>query len=239
MDCQKKYISLHYKTNTFRIDVIIIKQMETLRTIPTWKYDELHIEHWQTPENDLYQTREELEAAMPDNINWTLWDELVEQTKKQILEMPEPQEEEKTPETRHVWCYNTNGKLIGEFNSVEQAANKLDIPKTSVYQSIWRQRPYHKRQLYFSYNKLSVAELEKVKTMKAKKLIDEQDNSRTVEKWVYNLRGELLGHYESSDEVAKTFNIERGAVNYYAWKQEPYYKKNILILSHPIQQDTE
>ena len=35
-------------------------------------------------EDDLYKTREELEEAMPHNINWTLWDELVKQT-KQVL----------------------------------------------------------------------------------------------------------------------------------------------------------
>lgn len=33
-------------------------------------------------EDDLYVTREQLEEAMPHNVNWTLWDELVNKTKK-------------------------------------------------------------------------------------------------------------------------------------------------------------
>lgn len=35
---------------------------------------------------DLYLTREELEEAMPNNINWKLWNELVEQTRKELQE---------------------------------------------------------------------------------------------------------------------------------------------------------
>lgn len=35
-------------------------------------------------EDDLYNTREELEEAMPHNINWTLWDELVNKTRKDL-----------------------------------------------------------------------------------------------------------------------------------------------------------
>lgn len=35
-------------------------------------------------EDDLYTSREELEQAMPHNINWTLWDSLVNKTKKDL-----------------------------------------------------------------------------------------------------------------------------------------------------------
>lgn len=35
-------------------------------------------------EDDLYQTREELEEAMPHNINWDKWDKLVNKTKKDL-----------------------------------------------------------------------------------------------------------------------------------------------------------
>lgn len=35
-------------------------------------------------EDDLYTSREELEEAMPHNINWTLWDSLVDKTKKDL-----------------------------------------------------------------------------------------------------------------------------------------------------------
>lgn len=35
-------------------------------------------------EDDLYTSREELEQAMPHNINWTLWDSLVNKTRKDL-----------------------------------------------------------------------------------------------------------------------------------------------------------
>lgn len=46
-------------------------------------YNTKYIERYAS-DDDLYQTREELEDAEPNNINWKLWDELVKQTKLQI-----------------------------------------------------------------------------------------------------------------------------------------------------------
>lgn len=58
------------------------KQIEAFsRTITI--YNTKYIERF-VGEDDLYQTREELEEAMPHNINWTLWDELVNKTKKDL-----------------------------------------------------------------------------------------------------------------------------------------------------------
>ena len=56
-------------------------QIEFSRTICI--YNTKYIERYASDE-DLYQTREELEDAEPNNINWKLWDELVKQTKLQI-----------------------------------------------------------------------------------------------------------------------------------------------------------
>ena len=56
-------------------------QIEFSRTICI--YNTKYIERYASDE-DLYQTREELENAEPNNINWKLWDELVRQTKIQI-----------------------------------------------------------------------------------------------------------------------------------------------------------
>lgn len=56
-------------------------QIESSRTICI--YNTKYIERYASDE-DLYQTREELENAEPNNINWKLWDELVRQTKLQI-----------------------------------------------------------------------------------------------------------------------------------------------------------
>lgn len=35
-------------------------------------------------EDDLYTTREQLEEAMPNSINWRLWDALVNKTRKEL-----------------------------------------------------------------------------------------------------------------------------------------------------------
>lgn len=57
------------------------QKIECSRTIAIYhtKYIERFI-----GEDDLYQTRQELEQAMPHCINWTLWDELVNKTRKEI-----------------------------------------------------------------------------------------------------------------------------------------------------------
>ena len=46
-------------------------------------YNSKYIERF-IGEDDLYTSREELEEAMPHNINWTLWDSLVNKTKKDL-----------------------------------------------------------------------------------------------------------------------------------------------------------
>ena len=56
-------------------------QNELSRTITI--YNTRYVERF-ADEGELYQTREQLEEAMPHNINWELWDELVRQTKLQI-----------------------------------------------------------------------------------------------------------------------------------------------------------
>ena len=56
-----------------------IEAFSSILTIYNTKYIERFI-----GEDDLYKTREELEEAMPHNINWTLWDELVNKTRKDL-----------------------------------------------------------------------------------------------------------------------------------------------------------
>ena len=56
-------------------------QIELSRTITI--YNTKYIERF-IGEDDLYTSREELEEAMPHNINWTLWDSLVDKTKKDL-----------------------------------------------------------------------------------------------------------------------------------------------------------
>lgn len=95
---KKKYEQLKYKNAKQAVkkalaDKLSIKQekvaqkaqeqpqIELSRTICI--YNTKYIERYAS-DDDLYQTREELEDAEPNNINWELWDELVKQTKFQI-----------------------------------------------------------------------------------------------------------------------------------------------------------
>lgn len=56
-------------------------QIELSRTIHI--YNVKYIERFADDE-DLYQTRDELEKAMPNNINWRLWDSIVNKTRKEL-----------------------------------------------------------------------------------------------------------------------------------------------------------
>lgn len=56
-------------------------KIECSRTIAI--YHSRYIERF-ADEDDLYTSREELEEAMPHNINWVLWDELVNKTRKEL-----------------------------------------------------------------------------------------------------------------------------------------------------------
>lgn len=58
-----------------------LKWLKTERTISI--YHSRYVERF-ADEDDLYTSREELEEAMPHCINWTLWDELVNKTRKEL-----------------------------------------------------------------------------------------------------------------------------------------------------------
>ena len=56
-------------------------QIEFSRAITI--YNTKYVERF-VGEDDLYTSREELEQAMPNNINWRLWNSLVNKTKKDL-----------------------------------------------------------------------------------------------------------------------------------------------------------
>ena len=56
-------------------------KIELSRTLTI--YNTKYIERF-IGEDDLYTSREELEEAMPHNINWTLWESLVNKTRKDL-----------------------------------------------------------------------------------------------------------------------------------------------------------
>lgn len=65
-----------------------------------------------------------------------------------------------------------------------------------------------------------------------------KQNNNLIPKWVYrNSTGELLGNYQSTQEVLDSFpqlNLTRAAVNYYAMTGKPYYKLDLFFSNEPI-----
>ena len=210
------------------------------KTIPAWKYDEMHIEHWQSAETSLYNTREELEQAMPGNINWKLWDKLVDKTRKELKEMEEQTLKLKVKvgkPARFVYAYTTKGKFLGKYTSTQEAGEAFGIPSATIYQCCWRERPHYGKQIYFAYHELSEEELEEVKKMRVVNQTANGYAHGSVEKWVYDLDLNLLGHYKTPAEAAEAHGVERGTVNYYSWMRIPYKKKGLIFSSIPLEKE--
>lgn len=66
----------------------------------------------------------------------------------------------------------------------------------------------------------------------------EHNSNAAVPKWVYrNSTGQLLGHYQSTAEVAEAFkyiNLTTAAINYYSFVQKPYFKHDLYFSNEPI-----
>jgi len=68
-------------------------QQSTDKEITSQDVRKWHLEVYRTryvercpSDDELYQTREELEEAEPNSINWDVWDRLVKKTKQQLYE---------------------------------------------------------------------------------------------------------------------------------------------------------
>lgn len=66
----------------------------------------------------------------------------------------------------------------------------------------------------------------------------EHNSNAAVPKWVYrNSTGQLLGHYQSTQEVADAFkyiNLTTAAINYYSFIGKPYFKHDLYFSNEPI-----
>jgi len=66
----------------------------------------------------------------------------------------------------------------------------------------------------------------------------EHNSNAAVPKWVYrNSTGQLLGHYQSTQEVADAFkyiNLTNAAINYYSFIGKPYFKHDLYFSNEPI-----
>lgn len=184
-------------------------------------------------------SREELmkiaeeEGLIGEVINWSRWDEVVQQTKELIHQLVEDDDDDYTPGTfKPVYAYDllNNGKLIGEFSSAQEASEALGVNKGTIAHYACLQKPYITGHMYFSYTPLVKQEVLQYKP----RLNTNYNGGKPVEKYVYSLDGKLLGHYSSTQEVADKYGIPPKQVNYLAWKKRPYWLKNIIILNGPM-----
>lgn len=211
------------------------------------KYNTELIERLFGVENDLYQTREELQAWEEKHwkvINWELWDKLVQQSKAEIEKLlaitPSASEPKlKCRPFKTVYVYNYDGQLVGRYFNATEAAKTLNVAKSTISYCSAKCIPHLTERLYYSYQPLDVEQVkERVKPYLKKKIARKTNGKRGVPsecgKWVYDLEGNFIGHFLSTDEIAQKFNITRSSVNYYSWMNKPYKKKGIFISNQPI-----
>lgn len=164
-------------------------------------------------------------------VNWDVWDKVVQQTRQLIQQLVEDDDEYTPGTTKPVYAYDLNtGEEIGHYTSAQEAAEALNVLKGTIAQYACRKRPYLTQELFFSYEPITKQEVLKHKPKK-------QTNYRggiPTPKWVYDLNYKLLGHYNSTAEVAEQYDIPAKQVNFLAWKQRPYWKQEIIILSTPM-----
>lgn len=79
----KKALAKQQSINAKKLAENAQKQQTEALTRTITIYNSKYIERF-IGEDDLYQSREELEEAMPNNINWRLWDSLVNKTRKEL-----------------------------------------------------------------------------------------------------------------------------------------------------------
>lgn len=84
-------------------------------------------------------TRQDLERMCPNCINWKKWDEVVNQTKQQLKDMDCNMKEHKDGVTYSnighkvtIYGYDLDDNPIGKWNSVQVAANELNIPRGTI-----------------------------------------------------------------------------------------------------------
>ena len=195
--------------------------------------------------SEMYQSVEELKEAENNpkecgRINWDVWNRVVQEGRQQLSELFNDKGNVKPIKERQfkeIWVYDFNGNLKGHFSSAKETAERMNLNKGTIAQMAWRKKPYYTMSLIFSYHELTKDEVMVLVlgTPRKKPIVyTNYRGSRPKEKWVYDLSGKLLGNFNSSEEVARHFDIERGAVNYYSWKGEPYYKKGLIIRNQPM-----
>ena len=193
-------------------------------------------------DTDLYNSVEELKEAEKDpdengRINWSVWDKKVKECREELNRIFKGRKPVEKHKQKEIWVYDLNGKFLGHFNSAKETVEKMNLGNVPITQVCWRRKPYYKLNMIFSYDQLTEDDISAmVRKPNTNDEMTSPDYSRTEpkEKWVYDLNGNFIGHFETSWDVARKFNIKRKTVNYYAWKKAPYFKVGLIIRNKPM-----
>ena len=91
--------------------------------------------------------------------------------------------------------------------------------------------------MHFSYHPLTKEELASKRPKKtvARSVKKRHNPYIKKPKWIYDLHThKLLGQYDCTADAAEAFSMTKNQVNYQALIERPYYRLNIIILNHPI-----
>jgi hypothetical protein len=159
-------------------------------------------------------TRQHLQEVADDEgieINWSKWNEIVEQTKQQIQRIPATKTGKPTSPK---YVYDFNGNLISEHKTTKECADALGVAPEVVTAYARTERPHYRLGVIITnYPK---------------------DASNTKVKYVYQLQWKLIGTY-TTREAEKIFNVGSGVITTYAREDKPYLKKGLWFRNNPIQ----
>lgn len=101
-------------------------------------------------------SRKELEDIADEeqiDINWELWDKLVEQTKKDIKKKlkKQPITQKNGRVAPRIFVYNFKQKLVKTFSSPQEAADYYSIRREQITNYAREEKPYYKLQIIFKY----------------------------------------------------------------------------------------
>lgn len=192
------------------------------------------------------ETREQLQLLADFEgitINWKKWDELVQQTKKEIENILKKQA---TTNKTKVYQYNKNFQLINTFKSILEATQYFNITYYALKKAIENNEIIDNSILsYFNLNEITTLERQIIENQEKQKRIErfqqkvnkqsiDNNNKKNRPVYVYSLEGELLHTLHSMKDAARLYNIKQETVSVYIRLKKPYQKEGIYFTQTKI-----
>lgn len=137
----------------------------------------------------------------PNAINWELWDELVEKTRREIAEAMK----NRKPATPIYYIYNGEGELVRQFSTKRECAYFIGGSETTIRNYILKQWIY--KGYLLTYKKLSKEEAIDLYNYNVAhgNVYLEGGNQKKMPIYAYNADGKLVGVFESKSKWSKVY----------------------------------